>query len=203
MSDKQKVIIFGYGYYGAKLYRELLNSRQYAVIGFADNSPYKQGMFVDECQVKSMHELIDIKRHIKFSVIIASKKWYIIGEQLEKNNIAIEGIYLGDKITAYERMDFKLLDLTKPIKLYAGDICDDVHMSDPDLYGLSINKADDKHIYHDITNPYPLPDDSICSYQAEDVLEHIDKEKLISVINEVYRILIEGGGIPNMFTRLL
>ena len=68
-----------------------------------------------------------------------------------------------------------------------------MHMSEPNLYGLSINKADSKHILHDITNHYPLPDNSIYSYQAEDVLEHIAFEKLVDTINEIYRILHEGG----------
>ena len=66
-------------------------------------------------------------------------------------------------------------------------------MSNPDLYGLSIHKADVRHILHDITERYPLPDDSIYSYQAEDVLEHIEIAKLPDTINEVYRILRKGG----------
>lgn len=36
-----KIVIFGYGIEGVKLYRELLNNEKYQVIGFADNSRYK------------------------------------------------------------------------------------------------------------------------------------------------------------------
>lgn len=190
---KRKIIIFGYGYTGVKLYRKLENNEAYSVIGFADNSLYKQGMYVDNQKVRSMDDLIKLKEHADFGVIIAAKEWYIIGQQLEERDIRIEGIFIDEEILPYEVMDFEKLDLTSEIKLYAGDICDDVHMKDKNLYGLSITKADKKHILHDITYNYPLPDNCIASYQAEDVLEHIALEKVIPVINEIYRILKPGA----------
>ena len=113
-----------------------------------------------------------------FSVIIAANRWFEIGEQLEKRDITIGGVYADGEIIKYDRMDFGRLDLTKEINLYAGDICDEVHFSDPNLFGLSINKADSRHILHNITDKYPLPDESISSYQAEDVLEHIEFAQL-------------------------
>lgn len=190
---KRKIIIFGYGYTGVKLYRKLENNEAYSVIGFADNSSYKQGMYVDNQKVRSMDDLIKLKEHADFGVVIAAKEWYIIGQQLEERDIRIEGIFIDEEILPYEVMDFEKLDLTNEIKLYAGDICDDVHMKDKNLYGLSITKADKKHILHDITYNYPLPDNCIASYQAEDVLEHISLEKVIPVINEIYRILKPGA----------
>lgn len=195
MEDRlhQKVIIFGYGFEGVKLYRELINNDQYEVIGFADNSPYKQHKIVGKYMILSLDNLIELKDEKNFSVIIAAKKWFVIGEELEKNHICIEGIYRDGKICEYNRMCFERLDLTRKIVLYAGDIADDVHMAKSDLYGLSINQADSKHILHDITHKYPLPDNSIYSYQAEDVLEHIEFGKLVDVINEIYRILQPEG----------
>lgn len=190
---KSQIIIFGYGFEGVKLYRELANHDQYEVIGFADNSPYKQHKSVGKHTIMSLNDLIDLKSEEDFSVIIAANRWFVIGEQLEKYHINIEGIYRNGKVCKYDRMCFERLDLSKKIVLYAGDIADDVHMSEPNLYGLSINKADSKHILHDITNRYPLPDNSIYLYQAEDVLEHIAFEKLVDAINEIYRILCEGG----------
>lgn len=187
------IIIFGYGYRGVELFNKLENSPKYRVIGFADNSAAKQRMIVNSCEIKSLDDLNVLKNQKDFSVIIAAKKWFIIGEQLENNNIPIEGVYIDGNIVEYNRMIFARLDLSKEIKLYAGDICDEVHMSDPNLYGLSIQKSDSRHIYHDITEKYPLPDGCISSYQAEDVLEHIDIEKVVMVINEIYRILKEGG----------
>ncbi|KAI4450873.1 hypothetical protein C823_005410 [Eubacterium plexicaudatum ASF492] len=114
-------------------------------------------------------------------------------EELEEYGIRIEGIYINGKILQYDRMCFERLDLSRKIALYAGDIIDDIHRDNPDLYGLSIMKADSKHILHDITYRYPLSDNSIFSYQAEDVLEHIEYEKLVDVINEIYRILRKNG----------
>lgn len=189
----KKNVIFGYGYEGVQLYKKLLYSDRYEVISFADNSMYKKGNIVDADTIKTVDELAELKDKIDFSVIIAARKWYEIGEQLEEHNIPIEGVYQDGVLTEYQRMSFEKLDLKKEITLYAGDICDDVHISDPNLYGVSINKADSRHILHDITHNYPLPDNCIFSYQAEDVLEHIDKEKIVDTINEVYRILKPNG----------
>ncbi len=188
-----KIIIFGYGMEGVKLYRELLNNEQYEFIGFADNSPYKQNNMVGDYKILSMSDLVRLKSATDFSVIIAANRWFIIGEELEKLGIDIRGIFLNGEMQEYSRMCFERLDLSKDLMLYAGDIADNVHMSDPNLFGLSIVKADSKHILHDITNRYPLPDESIFSYQAEDVLEHIEFEKLVDVINEIYRILKKNG----------
>lgn len=187
------LVIFGYGMEGVKLYRKLRTNSKYRFIGFADNSPYKQGGMVGKHRIFSMNDLINLKADINFSVIIAANRWFDIGEELEKNHIHIEGIYRKGDICQYDRMCFERLDLTKEIMLYAGDIPSDIYMSNPDLYGLSINKADARHILHDITNRYPLPDNSIAAYQAEDVLEHIAFEKLTSTIDEIYRILKKDG----------
>lgn len=191
--EKRKIVIWGYGLQGVLLYRQLIAHDKYEVIGFADNSIYKQGNMVNNLPIMSMGAVTKLKETIEFRVIIASSKWFIIGEELEKLKIPIEGIYQNGKIARYDRMCFERLDLAKPITLYAGDIVDDVHMANPDLYGLSIHKADSKHILHDITKKYPLPDNCIFTYQAEEVLEHIEMEKLIDAIDEIYRILKKGG----------
>lgn len=78
------------------------------------------------------------------------------------------------------------------IHLYAGDIPCLVEYG-KDLVGLSIVKSDRRHIQHDITVPYPLPDGIVASYQAEDVFEHIDYHRIVDVMNEIYRILKPGG----------
>ena len=123
---KTQIIIFGYGFEGVKLYRELANRNQYEVIGFADNSPYKQHKSVGKHTIMSLNDLIDLKSEEDFSVIIAANRWFVIGEQLEKHHINIEGIYRNGKVCKYDRMCFERLDLSKKIVLYAGDIADDV-----------------------------------------------------------------------------
>lgn len=81
----------------------------------------------------------------------------------------------------------------KYIFLYAGDIPDSLEYESCDIVGLSIKKSDSRHIKHDITKPYHLPDNSVDAFQAEDVFEHISYDKLTDSINEIYRILKPGG----------
>jgi predicted SAM-dependent methyltransferase len=82
--------------------------------------------------------------------------------------------------------------LSFPIKkLYAGDI--------PSLntyagyIGLSLRENNKNHIKHDITRPFPIPDNCIDIFQSEDVFEHIEYEKIGRIIDEIFRILKLGG----------
>lgn len=189
----KNIVIWGYASEGIKCLRKVvLSSTQYNFIGFADNSPIKQHKYVDNMEVYSLEDLVHLKKELQFSVIIASGAWREIGRQLKDCAIEIEGIYVNG-MKAYKEMTFEQLNLLQNIKLYAGDICDDIHYNDKELYGLSIVKSDEKHIFHDITQKYPLPDNCIAHYQAEDVLEHIEIGKLIGTINEIYRILKPGA----------
>ena len=163
------------------------------MLGFADNSPYKQGKMACGYSIKSMRELKELHKNENINVVIASRAGAEIASELTKNRITILGICCENRVIEYAPMTFEKLNFNSSIKLYAGDICDEIHMDDPYLYGLSINRSDKKHIYHDITSNYPLPDECIDSYQAEDVLEHIPQEKIVSVINEIYRILKQGA----------
>lgn len=191
----KNIILFGYGVNGSQLYRKLEReySDVYHLLGFCDNCVAKQGNYTFGHKILSFKELITLKESLDFSVIISTSCWPQIGRKLEEHNITIEAVYRQGKLAPYQAVYFDNLDFTRPVKLYAGDICDDIHLNDPYLYGLSINKTDKKHIFHDITDPYPLPDDCIDTYQAEDVLEHIEFQKLTSVINEIYRILKPGA----------
>lgn len=189
----KKIVIFGYGWAGSQIYRKLEEDNNYCMLGFADNSPLKQGNYAFGHTIKSLRELVALKDKENFSVIIASNAWIEIGASLEKLNILVEGIYKNGEIVPYNPMNFAKLDFKKSVHFYAGNICDEVHLKQNNLYGLSINQADDRHIFHDITQKYPLNDNCIDSYQAEDVLEHIELDKVIPVINEIYRILKPGS----------
>jgi len=78
----------------------------------------------------------------------------------------------------------------RSLKLYAGDIFDQELYGD--VVGLSLSRNDDKHILHDMTYKIPLQDNLVESFQSEDVFEHIVYEKLIFIINEIYRTLKPG-----------
>jgi glycosyltransferase involved in cell wall biosynthesis/sulfatase maturation enzyme AslB (radical SAM superfamily)/predicted SAM-dependent methyltransferase len=77
------------------------------------------------------------------------------------------------------------------IRLYAGDIPEIEEYKN--LIGLSIAKKDYRHIFHDVTKPFPLKDNSVDSFQSEDVFEHIPYEKLPEIFNEIYRVLKSGA----------
>lgn len=80
------------------------------------------------------------------------------------------------------------------IQLYAGDLVDRIEKNNNDnLVGLVIHKGDRYSIHHDITWEYPLPDNCVCTYQSEDVFEHIELKKMPHVLEEIYRILEPGG----------
>lgn len=82
--------------------------------------------------------------------------------------------------------------LARPsVKLYAGDVPD---MPQYDAWvGLSINQEDGRHILHDVTAPFPIPDNCVDAFQAEDVMEHILYDKLPATFNEIFRVLKPGG----------
>lgn len=190
----KNIVIFGYGYKGTILAKQIYRNCDYKFYGFADNSVYKQGNFAYDEPIRSMEMLKKLDNEVGVSVIIASDEYYKeIIRQCEDNNIEIEGVFLNGRVKKYPFASFESLDLTQNIKLYAGDIMDEIHLKDNNLYGLSITHQDDRHILHDITKPYPLPDNSIAAYEAECVLELIDPTKIIFAIDEIYRILKPGG----------
>ena len=98
---------------------------------------------------------------------------------------------LGD--TLFHKMTFAEAATFNVLRLYAGDIPASTRYENEGFIGLSIKQADWNTIKHDITQPYPLPDNSVDLYQAEDVLEHIPYEALPAVLAEVWRILKPGA----------
>ena len=189
----KRIIVWGYGYEGTKLAKKLFHDPSCEFLGFADNSKYKQGYYSYGYPIRSINDLRKLCKEIDYSVIIASTAYREIIRQCEDNQISIEGIYMDERVHKYPLADFTRLNLSEDIKLYAGDIYDDVHYQEENLYGLSLERWDEKHINHDIRETYPLPDNSIYGYEAEEVFEYIDKEDLPNVLNEIYRILKPGG----------
>ncbi|MBO4771904.1 MAG: methyltransferase domain-containing protein [Bacteroidales bacterium] len=96
-------------------------------------------------------------------------------------------------INVFNKLTFEKLRKRDFIFLYAGDIPFRKEYKVKGLAGLSIKRANYQTILHDICKPYPLPDNCIDAYQSEDVFEHIEYDKLPSVLNEIYRILKPGG----------
>lgn len=188
-----KLLIWGYGFGAANLYFECKKDNLFEIIGFADNSIDKIGNYVDGCPIYSLEQVVKMKKKICFKIVVASLSYAEIMSQLKEVGIDVDYLYLDGVLKYNDAMTFEKLLNKEKIYLYAGDICDEVHMSNMDLYGLSINKCDKRHIYHDITRRYPIPDNIVDGYQAEDVLEHIEYKKIVSVLDEIYRVLKPGA----------
>ena len=77
------------------------------------------------------------------------------------------------------------------LKLYAGDVPDRPEYDG--LLGLHLGQKDDRHIHCDIRERHPFDDNSVDSYQSEDVFEHIEYDLLPGIIADIYRILKPGG----------
>ncbi len=189
----ERVIVFGYGFQGVQAAKLLESKKEYEVIGFADNSPFKRGNYVYGDVIRGMEELKELLNHNEFSVVIASNGWKEIIEQCEENGITVSGVYANNRIAKLPFAEFSNLDFSKDICFYAGDIFDTDRINRSDIYGLSLTRHDDRHICHNIKEPYPIPDCSIASYEAEDVLEYIDENSMPFVIKEILRILKPGG----------
>lgn len=90
-------------------------------------------------------------------------------------------------------MYFEDLAKLPVVHLYAGDIPNKPEYRTRNIVGLSFTQNDAWHIRHDIVHCHPLPDESVDSYQVEDVFEHIPYEKLEYVVADIHRILKKGG----------
>lgn len=192
-TEKDKIVIWGYSYNGVMLYRKLLANSNFEILGFADNDCNKQGYYVDGKVVLSLDSLCHICEKQDVGVVIAVRAWHQVGKILDEKRIRIIGVYIDDEIKDYNPLKWDQVLNRERVDLYAGDICDALHLENENLFGLSINKSDQRHLFFDITQKYPIPDECIDSYQAEDVLEHIKYEGLVQVIDEIYRILKKGS----------
>jgi carbonic anhydrase/acetyltransferase-like protein (isoleucine patch superfamily)/MoaA/NifB/PqqE/SkfB family radical SAM enzyme/tetratricopeptide (TPR) repeat protein len=88
-------------------------------------------------------------------------------------------------------LSWEALKAMPVLRLYAGDVPETSWYAG--LIGLSLSQANSRHLRHDVTRPLLLPDQSVDSFQSEDVFEHIAYEKLASVINEIHRVLKPGA----------
>lgn len=59
--------------------------------------------------------------------------------------------------------------------------------------GLALGTPTLRNIAHDVTQPMPIPDNSVEVYQSEDVFEHVPYDTLPAVFDEIYRVLKPGG----------
>lgn len=89
-------------------------------------------------------------------------------------------------------MRFSDINTSKPVHLYLGDMTYN-RPATPVQIGVSLTRDDSKHVKHDITNRFDLPDNSVDSIQSEDVTEHIEYDLLVDCFDELHRILKPGA----------
>lgn len=91
-------------------------------------------------------------------------------------------------------VNFESLNNSENIFLYAGDLSVDLlEKKDNSFVGLSLTESNENHILFDITNKFPLDDNTVDIFCAEDVMEHIEYRHQLKIFNEIYRILKPGG----------
>lgn len=111
---------------------------------------------------------------------------------ISNKKIAKTTLLLICKFSIANAITWTDINTVDPLYLYAGDI-NPKHPAYNTSFGLSLFQDNHNHIKHDITNTMLLPDNTVDRYQSEDVFEHIEYEKLISVINDIFRVLKPGG----------
>lgn len=187
----EKIILWGCGNVGRKAYEKLFDS--YEIVAYADNDSYKQNLIYKGIPIVGFEELKN--SYLNCKVIITMEDYYDEAKWLSENDISVIGYYdiVQEKILPWKRINWEDIK-DKKICLYAGDIYENFeYYPDDRVICLSLSKSNYRTIKHDITLPYPLEDESIDSYQIEDVIEHIAEDKVLQVINEIYRILKKGG----------
>lgn len=91
-------------------------------------------------------------------------------------------------------MKFQDIVDNKEIYLYLGDLNIQRNMiTKKNFIGLSLNRSDRYHIQHDVTNPIILRENTVDIIQSEDVMEHIEFDKLKDCINDIHRVLKPNG----------
>lgn len=190
----KRVVLWGCGQIGTKAYETL--SKTYKIIAWGDNDIYKQGLIYKGIPVTGFEKLA--KNYADCKVILSMADHYEMAEKLDAHGMQVIGYYDAEyeKVLPWKRISWEdVRHRNGKVRLYAGDINTGFAQYYPDDYviSLSLGKSNYRSIQHDITLPYPLESNSIDSYQIEDVIEHIEEEKALPILNEIYRILKAGG----------
>jgi predicted SAM-dependent methyltransferase len=94
----------------------------------------------------------------------------------------------------------------KEPKLYAG-LLDRRLQQFSTYFGVTPFVASSKNIRHDVREKFPIPDNSVCAFQSEDVFEHVEYVDMPAIFDEIHRILVPGGlfrlSVPDYRCRLL
>ncbi len=92
-------------------------------------------------------------------------------------------------------MDMKsFVSRTKNPYLYFGSLGkSERQYAIPNFIGLALYPSHDREIQHNAADQLPFLDASIAKVQSQDVFEHIPRDTVPAVLNEIYRVIRIGG----------
>lgn len=202
----EKIILWGCGEVGNKALEKLRDT--YEIIAYVDNDIYKQNLFYKGVPIIGFDSLME--EYKKYKVVISMIDFYDKAKWLDTQGIFVIGYFdvVQEKVLPWRRIAWSDLKKKEKVRLYAGDIGTEFeYYPDDYVICLSLTNNNYRSLKHDITSCYPVEDCSIDSYQIEDVIEHIEKDKVVQVLNEIYRVLKVGGylrlSLPDYYSSIL
>ena len=191
MVEGMPIIIWGTGLVGLKAYTSL--HEKYKILAWGDSDVSKQGLYYKKIRIMSIEDILTTYKDIP--IVMGLENYLDQAVLLESYGLSVKGYFDAECKKVYPCKGLSWDDIgDSNLSLYAGDLNSKRRHQFPDnMICLSLSRRNFYTIQHDIRNPYPLPDDSVDFYQSEDVFEHIEFEKMIGVLDEIYRILSPLG----------
>ena len=172
----------------------LLDRRGLMILHDAQRARYKRGIPPDCFYLRLTNPQVNVEGPITLLLMTKSPYTIIMVLDILKNTLPDFIIFESDNYSSSiskSKLSWEKVRNLPNLKLYAGDIPDYIEYEG--VIGLSLTRNDYRHIKHDITLAFPLPDNSVDMFQAEDCLEYIPYQKLVPVIDEIFRILKPNG----------
>ncbi len=103
--------------------------------------------------------------------------------------------YFINKFQSKLIREFEFQKWNKELFLYHGSLLkDEPQYMDGRFVGLPLSlRGHYREIICDLNKKLPLPDCCADAFQSQDVLEHLEPEKVVMCLNEVYRVLKKRG----------
>ncbi len=78
--------------------------------------------------------------------------------------------------------------------LYLGNFAPgEPQINNPRFIALALSPIHPREIEHNLLNPFPFPDETFSKIQSQDVFEHLPKDSVSKVLDEIYRVLAPNG----------
>jgi glycosyltransferase involved in cell wall biosynthesis len=113
--------------------------------------------------------------------------YLIHNQEIQQKTATVRARYLWKMIERWcDRNDLLMVDLGS------------AHNKPENYVGVDKTSADGVQVVQDVTNGLPFADNSVGVCRAFDFLEHIATTDTVALMNEVYRVLVDGGWLISM-----